>query len=118
MARQSKNYLDFIPMKNPAFPVSEREDGLVTVTIIRRGIYDKIAQKFFHVPAQSNIDLDKYGSFIWKQISGSRSIYDIGQLIKAKFGEAAEPLYPRLVKFFAILKENRFIMWRTCKSEV
>lgn len=116
MAKQKQNYLDFVPIQTHSFPVKERTDGLVTVTITRRGIYDKIAQKFFHTPAQSHIDLDKYGSFVWKQIDGTRSVYEIGQLAKTQFGEESEPLYPRLVKFIAILKENRFIGWREPQS--
>lgn len=112
MAKQKQNYLDFVPGKNPEFPSSEREDGLVTVIIRHKGIYNKIAQTFFHAPAQSRIDLDRYGSFVWNQIDGERSVFEIGKLVEKKFGREADPLYPRLVKFFAILKENKFIVWR------
>lgn len=112
MTKQKQNYLDYVPAKNPSFPSTERANGLTTITITRRGIFDKIAQTFFHAPARSRIDLDKYGSFVWKQINGARSVYDIGELVRAEFGQEADPLYPRLVKFFAILKEQRFISWR------
>lgn len=115
MAKVKQNYLDFVPGKNPDFPAEERQDGLITVIITRKGIYDRIAQTFFHAPAQSRIDLDQYGSFVWKQIDGHRSIFEIGKLTSQEFGQEAEPLYPRLVKFFAILKEHRFIVWRRLK---
>lgn len=111
MSRKKQNYLDYVPGRNPRFPSTEREDSLITITVIRRGIFDKIAQAFFHAPAQSHIDLDKYGSFVWKQIDGQRTLYEIGRLISAEFGTEAEPLYPRLVRFFAILKDCRFILW-------
>ena len=40
----------------------------------------------------------------------SRSIYDIGQLVKQHFGEKAEPLYERLCQFTKILHKNQFIV--------
>lgn len=111
MTGKKQNYLDYVPGRNPRFPSAEREDSLITVTVVRRGIFNKIAQAFFHTPARTCIDLDKYGSFVWKQIDGRRTLYDIGQLISAEFGTEAEPLYPRLARFFTILKEYRFILW-------
>ena len=41
----------------------------------------------------------------------SRSIYDIGQLVKQHFGEKAEPLYERLCQFTKILHKNQFIVY-------
>lgn len=112
MAKKQKNYLEFVPQKNPTFPFHEREAGLITVTVIHRGFYDKIAQKIFKTPASSEIDLDAFGSFVWQQIDGTRSIYEIAQLVKETFGEKAEPLYERLVKYFHILQTHKFISFR------
>ena len=99
-------------MRNPDFYWGEREEGLVTVTVVRTGFYDRVAQRFFHAPPASRIDLDRYGSFVWEQIDGTRTIHEISLLVRERFGEEAEPLVPRLVKFFAILKDNRFVAWR------
>ena len=89
------NYLDKIPVRNGDFAWTEN-NGLVTVQQENTGVYNTLAQKFFKSPRVSNVDLDKFGSFVWLQIDGERSIYEIGVLVKAKFGKDAEPLYERL----------------------
>ena len=43
--KNEKNYLDFIPVKNPDIEYETDENVIVTVYIERKGIYHKIAQK-------------------------------------------------------------------------
>lgn len=112
MAKQKKNYLELVPFKNPKYHWEEKQNGLVTVTVVHTGFYNRLAQKLFHTPAYSDIDLDAFGSFVWRQIDGERSVYDIAALVKAEFGKKAEPLYDRLVKYFQILKNNSFVSFR------
>ena len=107
---QKENYLDYIPAVNPKNTWDEA-DGKVTIHMVHRGFYATIAQKFFHKPRVSHIDLDKMGSFIFPLIDGERSIYEIGEQVKLQFGEAAEPLYERLAKYMQILRNNRFIYY-------
>ncbi len=49
------------------------------------------------------------GSFIWKQIDGKKTIYEIALLVKDRYQEEAEPLYDRLIQYINILKNNKFI---------
>ncbi len=112
MAKKSsqKNYLEFVPIQNEDFPWKVNEKGIVTVMVTNKGFYNKIAQKFFKKPRVSKIQLDEFGSFIWQQIDGKNNIYAISEKVKENFGKKAEPLYPRLLKFFEILKENKFVI--------
>lgn len=105
------NYLDKIPVRNGDFAWTEN-NGLVTVQQENTGVYNTIAQKFFKSPRVSNVDLDKFGSFVWLQIDGERSIYEIGILVKAKFGKDAEPLYERLAKYFYTLENVHFVSYK------
>lgn len=77
-----------------------------------RGFYPWIAQRFFKKPHISQIDLDIFGSFIWQQIDGRRTVGDIALLLKKQFGSAVEPLYDRLIEYMKVLKNNRFITFR------
>ncbi len=104
-----KNYLEFIPVQNADFPWKVNEKGIVTVMVTNKGFYNTIAQKFFKKPRVSKIQLDEFGSFIWQQIDGETNIYAISEKVKENFGKKAEPLYPRLLKFFEILKDNKFV---------
>ncbi|MDO4284829.1 MAG: PqqD family protein [Eubacteriales bacterium] len=106
---KKENYLDYVPVCAPDREWKLDEKGLVEILVRNTGFYNRLAQKFFHRPKESRISLDEYGSFIWQQMDGTRTIYDISVLVKEKYGEKAEPLLPRLTKFFKILYANHFI---------
>ena len=110
--KKSENYLDFIPIFNPKNDWSAGEDGIVTIHMVHHGFYAAIAQKFFHTPRVSHIKLDEYGSFLWQQIDGQRTVGQLAQRMKEQFGDGAEPLYDRLVKYMQILRNNEFILFR------
>lgn len=109
LKKKQQNYLDYIPVRNPDLPWEENGEHQVTVFVTWRGFYHKIAQTFFGKPKTSKISLDAFGSFIWMQIDGEKNVYEISKAVKAKFGKKAEPLLERLVKFFEILKDQKFI---------
>lgn len=112
MIRKNKeNYLDKLPERNEKLHWSE-EENIVTIHLEHTGFYSKLAQKFFHTPKKSDVHLDAYGSFVWKQIDGKSTIFDIGQSVKDEFGQDAEPLYERLSKFFYILNQEKYIRFK------
>lgn len=79
--KESVNYLDQIPrISIPKWEVLE--DGLVEVTVENKGFFNVIAQKCFHRPRTSYIKLDEYGSCVFQQIDGEKSIYEIGQILE------------------------------------
>ncbi len=108
--KKKENYLDYIFEKNPAFEWKENAEGMVCIIVEWKGFYNRIAQKFFHKPKKSEIAMDVLGSFVWKNIDGKRNVYELGELVKAEFGEKAEPLYERLIKFLEIMKNNKYIL--------
>lgn len=73
------------------------------------GVFNFIAQKFFGRPRFSYINLEEFGSFIWKQIDGKSTIFEIGKSVSEKFKDKAEPLYPRLSQYFKTLQLHGFI---------
>ena len=102
------NYLDKIPAIRGGL-VWVENNGFVTVKQQNTGAYNRIAQKLFGTPAVSNIDLDEFGSFVWRQIDGTRTIYEIGQRIREEFGDRAEPLYERLCTYFYTLENVKYV---------
>lgn len=109
--KQAENYLDFVPVPNPRNTWSE-EDGIVTIHMVHRGFYDRLVQKLFHTPPVSHIKLDEYGSFLWLRIDGEKSVGALAEALREEYGEAAEPLYDRLVHYMQILRNNRFVLFR------
>lgn len=105
-----RNYLEKIPTPSPDITWSE-EEGKVTLHVPNKGIMKRLTQILLRKPKISHIHLDSHGSFVWLLIDGERSISDMGEPVKEKFGEKAEPLYPRLVQFFKILEDNKLIIY-------
>ena len=103
------NYLDLIPEKNSSLKWHTDLKERVILEVENTGIMNKIAQNLFNKPRFTKVHLDANGSFIWPLIDGKRTVEDIAVLVKEQFGEAAEPLYPRIIKYFQIVESYRFI---------
>lgn len=110
MNRDNKNYIDKIP-KNNDKKWEVLEDGIVEITVENTGFYNTLAQKIFRRPRYSFIKLDKYGSCVWQQIDGKKSIYEIGQILKKEHKGASNQLYERLSTYFGILERNKYIIF-------
>ena len=107
--KKDHNYLEKVPLRNPEFSWKEDGQGIVTVDMVHKGIFDKLAQKLWVTPKVSHVKLDRFGSFVWKQMDGNRNIIDIGVLVREEFADQAEPLYERLAEFVKMLRDNRFV---------
>ena len=112
MRKKRENFLDYVPVMNPINTWSDKNEKQVTIHMVHKGFYNKIAQVFFKRPKISHIDLDEYGSFLWKQIDGKHTVEDLAKMMKEQFGDKAEPLYERLIKYMQILKNNQFINYK------
>ena len=108
-APTGENYLDYVPCHN--LEIKYEIDGEHKVTIFQenKGMFNFIAQKLFKKPRISQIHLDEMGNFIWPLMDGERNLIEIAELVKAKFGEKAEPLYNRLVQYVRTLETYGFI---------
>ena len=82
-------------------------NGRSTYTVSR--MFNFIAQKLFKKPRISQIHLDEMGNFIWPLMDGERNLIEIAEVVKAEFGEKAEPLYNRLVQYVRTLETYGFI---------
>lgn len=111
MAKKQDNFLDYIPKHNSLFPYTKKENGRIEVKMLNRGLMKKLTQILLKKPKYTYIELDEFGSFVWEQINGETTVYEIGQRVKEKFGDAAEPLYERLCKYIRALRTNRFILY-------
>lgn len=109
-------YLTLVPRHPESLKWTEDKDGIVTFEIENKGILKRITQVLFFKPKVSFVHLDRFGSFVWRQINGERSITDIGVLVDAEFGEEAHPLNERLATYFRILESYGFVSWKTDKG--
>lgn len=103
------NYLDYVPIISDKHKWEADEEGDVTIYIENKGVFNWLAQKLLKKPKVSQLHLEKFGSFIFPLIDGKTSIYEIGQKVGERFGDEAEPLYPRLAEYFKMLQSYGFI---------
>lgn len=103
------NYLDLIPVRSDALKWHTDHKERIVLEIENTGVFNKIAQAVLNKPRFTKVHLDVQGTFIWPLIDGERTVADIADLVKERFGEAAEPLYPRIIKYFQIVESYHFI---------
>lgn len=113
--RKQENFLDYIPKRNKLYEWDLNQKKHVEVAVVNRGLFNRIAQIFFRRPKVSRIELDELGSFIWQELDGKKTVYELGASVKEKFGKKAEPLYERLSEYIRILHNNRFIVYENKK---
>lgn len=61
------------------------------------------------IPKTSEMELDRYGSFILQQIDGKKTVKEIGDLLGAQYEEANNQLYDRLLLYLNHLEKNKSI---------
>lgn len=107
-----ENYLERTPLRADHITWSADDQGIVTLEIENVGWANRLAQKLFHRPKISFVHLDEMGSFIWPLLADDQDIIALGKKVEERFGEAANPLYERLVKYLQILESYHFITWK------
>lgn len=112
MAKKEKdNFLNYIPRHNVLYPSRINREGHVEVRAENKGPFKKLTQLLLKKPRYSYIELDTFGSFVWKQMDGKKDIYAIGLAVHEKFGANAEPLYPRLSTYIKTLHGQHFVVY-------
>lgn len=110
--QSQENYLEKCPVRPEHIKWSADENGIVTLDIENKGVFNRIAQKLLKKPKVTHIHLDEIGSFVWPMIDGEKKIMDMGEPMEEHFGEKAHPTYERLAKFFQILESYGFVEWK------
>ena len=106
------NYLDLIPQRAENLRWhTEEATGLITLEVENTGVFHTIAQKVFHKPRITQVHLDETGSYLWPLIDGQKTVADLAECMKQQFGEKADPLYPRIIKYFQIVESYHFIQF-------
>lgn len=109
MNKKNENYLEAVFARSEDIRWSADEEGIVTLSVENKGVFNKIAQKLLKKPPVSYVHLDRFGSFVWQKTDGKKKVVEIADEVEREFGEEANPLYERLVKYFSILQSYGFV---------
>ena len=107
--KDSRNFLDLTLEKNSDFRTETNESGEVTIFVENKGFFNLVMQKLLNKPRFSQVHLEEFGSFVWPLIDGKKTIYEIGEIVGGHFHDELNPLYPRLSKYFGMLKNCGFV---------
>ncbi|MGN0577419.1 MAG: PqqD family protein [Ruminiclostridium sp.] len=110
--KKERNYLDFIPVHSDRISYERDESGQVTILIENKGVFNRLFQKIAEKPRITRVDLQGQGNFVWLCIDGKKTVYDIAEEVRARFGEEAEPLYNRLVTYMRTLESCGFVVMK------
>lgn len=109
MKKENNNYLDKIFIKNDSYKWDIDDKNIVTIYVENKGLFNLLAQKLFRKPRISQIHLEEFGSFIWCQIDGNKSVFEIGRFAEAQFGDRIKPTYERLSVYMRQLADSGFV---------
>lgn len=110
--KKVQNLLTMIPvLKEGLFVVYCREK--TTVFVPRKSWIERQAIRLLKQPSVIQVKLDAHGAAVIKKCDGQHSISEIASALYDEFGEAVEPLLPRLVKFIEMMEVNNWIEWRS-----
>ena len=108
MGEEAPNLLRYSPKRTVRFLVNA--DGRITLltpkfksAFLRRKLLPRMKRPYFR------INLDEYGSWVWNQIDGRKTVMEIGEAMRNRFGQEAEPVYPRLGLFINHLARQKLI---------
>lgn len=105
---KSINFLELTPRRKVEF--EEIENKQIRLLVPRfKGAF---AQKYLIPKRQSKFihaNLDEYGSECFRLIDSQKSVLEIADLMKEKFGDAIEPVYERVAKYLGHMHRSGMI---------
>ena len=85
----------------------EVKDKIVTILEKQNHPIQNFFRKLkFRIRLYKKIKLDEYGSFIFLQIDGKKTVEEIGENLESEYGDATHPLYERLTMYLNHIHVN------------
>ena len=82
-------------------------DGIVTVYEKQDHWIQNLFRKLkIKIPTYKKISLDEYGSYIFLNIDGNKTVKELGKCLEYEFGKETHPLYERLLLFLNHIEVN------------
>lgn len=92
------NLLDLKPVRLFEFEVQAEEKVTILIPKFRDKLLGKYLQPYLR-KKYYKVKLDKFGSFVWTNCDGRKTVSEIAERLRQKFGAEAEPAVERVAKF-------------------
>ena len=105
--KNNEDVLNIVFKKNENIEYEVNEEGIVTILEKQDHKIQRVFRKLkFKIPMYKKVELDKYGSYIFLQIDGVKTVEELGIKLDEKYGEESHPLYERLLLFLNHIDVN------------
>lgn len=108
---ERKDMLMAVPIKNPDVAWEENKSGRIRIKVERNDLLYGTIKKLTGKVRIDKIPLDRYGSFIWRNIDGKHTIGEIKDSLQEQQEEEIEDLEQRIFNYFEVLKKHQFIVF-------
>lgn len=105
--KKQDNFMLYIPQKKHINFIEK--NSRIYLIFYHNKFIEKLARKLFKKPPITDIELDELGSEAWRLIDGEKTIIQITEKMKERFGEKCEPVNERLILFIRYLNRNGWI---------
>ena len=104
------NLLELHPVRKARFEPGE--EGIVVYIPKWKSQLSRRIMGILTDSMEYRVHLDEYGSFVFNLCTGDFTVKEIGERLRKRFGEDAEPLYQRLSVFLTTLEDSGMITYR------
>lgn len=108
---KEENFLDYIPKRNSRYAYQVNRKGNVEIIVPNRGFFNRMMQILIKKPKCTYMELEEMGSFIWKEMDGKKTVYELALLEREQFGGKSEPVFERLSAYLKILRDCGYIVY-------
>lgn len=111
-APRYENLLDVVFKISDNLEYRIDKTGYVVVVEKQHHKLQKFCRKLrMRIPEERTITMDEFGSFVFQQIDGRKTVRQIGETLEAQYGDRVKPLYERLSLFIEMLeKKSHYIV--------
>lgn len=106
-SKKEDNFLLYVPRHKHS--VWEEKNGRVYLIFHHKKLIEKLVIWLYKKPDVSDIELDEMGSAAWKLIDGKKTVFEISELLREKFGNSQEDSQERLIMFVRYLLRRGWV---------
>lgn len=115
--KNKEEKLKYIPIINKKLNYKKDGENVLIKFKQDKKIQNLFRKIGFKIPKETTIDMDEFSSFVFLQIDGKKTIYEIGENIKEKYPNDSEQLYERLIMFLDFLESQKNWVFYKHKQE-
>ncbi len=106
------NLLKMKPVRLHKWRPNREDPDLITIHMPRfNSNFGRKLGNIFKIRPTYNINLEKYGSAVWRLCNGDVNVEEIGEVLREQYGDEVEPLYERLAQYLTFLERTKLIKY-------